>query len=127
MDTEAQRSSSTALYCPTNPGICIDPLPAHIRGQTFRRQSQPVGESYTQWCVLHEPSCAIIARNMPTKNCPGRCKSGLVKSCNIQLSTIYYVVGSSRNSTGGLSNNSSAIDNRLRWPPERDPHFVFFV
>lgn len=29
-----------------------------------------------------------------------------------------YEVGSSKNSTGGLSSNSKATESRFRWPPE---------
>lgn len=38
-----------------------------------------------------------------------------------------YVVGSSKNSIGGLSNNSNAIDKRFRCPPDRFEHFVFLA
>lgn len=35
-----------------------------------------------------------------------------------------YVVGSSKNMTGGLLISSSAIAKRFLWPPDKDPVFV---
>lgn len=48
-------------------------------------------------------------------------KKILVKFCNVSYKwlILYYLVGSSRNRTAGLSNNSRPIESRLRSPPDK--------
>lgn len=113
----------------------IDPVPVRRLDRTSRKLLPMVDVSYKWWFDPHAINYVTFEHNRPTTNCPNRCVIFMsffhVYRLELQqsFSTNWYrtyVVGSSKNRTGGLSNNSKAIDKRFRWPPDKLPHRVNF-
>lgn len=99
-----------------------------------------------EWCTrLCGPPAPVVSTAAPlvwTSNYPNRWKTKSKTITNWNQCDLYYMlantfniassveqtthlVGSSKNMTGGLSNNSNAIAKRFRCPPDNSPVLVF--
>lgn len=104
--------------------------------RTFRKLQPMVDVSYKLWFDPHVINYVTFEHSKPMTNCPDRCEIVFVLIIPFLFETHSarpfvrpydtYVVGSSKNKTGGLSNNSKAIDRRFRCPPDKLPHRVNF-
>lgn len=113
----------------------IDLVRVHRLDRTFHKLLPMADVLYKLWFGPHAINYVTFEHNKPMKNCPIRCElffrikfafDSKFDFIKLQIIMKTHVVGSSKNKTGGLSNNSKAIDKRFRCPPDKLPHRVNF-
>lgn len=115
---------------------CVEPVKMHFPSATAYRWSNMPNTIADGWCMVeiivrpsrasffsNETTCVDVELSKPLK----WKKHILIIQSDAKKNNINYLVGSSKNITGGLSNISSAIDNRFFWPPDSAPVRVFLV